>query len=94
MNPAAWVERHARRRPDDPALADGDRVYASWGEFATRTAGAANGLRDHFGYKWALAGFEIVTIVVLAVTISLGKERRGRSFLEIAEAVAPNLAAK
>ena len=48
MNPAAWVERHARRRPDDPALADGDRVHASWGEFATRTAGAATGLRDHF----------------------------------------------
>ena len=34
MNPAAWVERHARRRPGDPALADGDRVHASWGEFA------------------------------------------------------------
>jgi acyl-CoA synthetase (AMP-forming)/AMP-acid ligase II len=49
MNPAAWVERHARRRPDDPALADGDRVYASWGEFATRAAGAATSLRDHFG---------------------------------------------
>src|SRR6516225_6782151 len=49
MNPAAWVERHARRRPDDPALADGDRVCASWGEFAARTAGAASSLRDHFG---------------------------------------------
>ena len=49
MNPAAWVERHARRRPDDQALADGDRVYASWGEFAARTAGAATSLRDHFG---------------------------------------------
>ena len=49
MNPAAWVERHARRRPGDPALADGDRVHASWGEFATRTAGAATGLRDDFG---------------------------------------------
>ena len=49
MNPAAWVERHARRRPGDPALAEGDRVCASWGEFAARTAGAAAGLRDHFG---------------------------------------------
>ena len=49
MNPAAWVERQARRRPDDPALADGDRVHASWGEFATRTAGVATSLRDHFG---------------------------------------------
>jgi long-chain acyl-CoA synthetase len=49
MNPAAWVERHARRRPDEPALADGDRVHASWSEFATRMAGAATGLRDHLG---------------------------------------------
>ena len=38
MNPAAWVERHARRRPGDPALADGDRVHASWGEFAITTS--------------------------------------------------------
>ena len=49
MNPAAWVERHARRRPDDPALADGDRIHASWGEFAARTAGAAGRLRHRFG---------------------------------------------
>jgi acyl-CoA synthetase (AMP-forming)/AMP-acid ligase II len=49
MNPAAWVERHARRQPDEPALADGDRVHATWSEFATRTAGAAAGLRDHLG---------------------------------------------
>ena len=49
MNPAAWVERHARRRPDDPALAEGERVWASWGEFAARMAGAAAGLRDDFG---------------------------------------------
>jgi len=37
-------------------------------------------LQEHVGYKWALAGFEIVTIGVLIVTIALGKERRGRSF--------------
>ena len=49
MNPAAWVERHARRQPGEPALADGDRVHASWSEFATRMAGAAAGLRDHLG---------------------------------------------
>ena len=35
--------------PTTPALAEGDRVYASWGEFAARTAGAATSLRDHFG---------------------------------------------
>ncbi len=37
-------------------------------------------LRAHVGYQWALAGFEIVTIAVLIVTIALGKERKGRSF--------------
>jgi SHS family lactate transporter-like MFS transporter len=37
-------------------------------------------LQKHVGYNWALAGFEIVTIVVLAITILLGPERRGRSF--------------
>jgi MFS transporter, SHS family, lactate transporter len=55
---------------------------------ASRTPVVEYGLSNRFGYKWALAGFEIVTIVVLAVTISLGKERRGRSFVE-AEAVDP-----
>ncbi|HZB19122.1 MAG TPA: AMP-binding protein [Blastococcus sp.] len=48
MNVAVWVERHGRRRPDAPALADGDRVHASWGTFAARTAAAAGGLRDGF----------------------------------------------
>jgi len=38
-------------------------------------------LREHVGYQWALAGFEIVTIAVLIVTIALGKERKGRSFI-------------
>ncbi len=55
---------------------------------ASRTPLAEYGLRDRFGYKWALAGFEIVTIVVLAVTVSLGKERRGRSFLGAGAVVA------
>jgi acyl-CoA synthetase (AMP-forming)/AMP-acid ligase II len=49
MNPAAWVERHAHQRPDDPALADGERVFATWRELAARTAGAAAGLREEFG---------------------------------------------
>jgi MFS transporter, SHS family, lactate transporter len=42
-------------------------------------------LREHVGYRWALAGFEIVTIAVLIVTIALGKERKGRSFHRAAE---------
>ena len=49
MNLAVWVERQGRLRPDDPALADGERVHAGWGAFAARTAGAAAGLRDDFG---------------------------------------------
>lgn len=49
MNVARWVERHGRRRRDEPALADGDRVHASWGAFAARTAAAAAGLREGFG---------------------------------------------
>ncbi len=49
MNPAVWVERHGRGRPDDPALADGERVHASWSTFAARTSGAAAGLRHDFG---------------------------------------------
>ncbi len=46
-------------------------------------------LRGHVGYQWALAGFEIVTIAVLIVTISLGKERKGRSFHRDAEVPIP-----
>jgi long-chain acyl-CoA synthetase len=49
MNLAVWVDRHGRRRPDEPALADGVRVHANWGEFAARVAAAAAGLCDDFG---------------------------------------------
>src|ERR1700742_1479975 len=49
MNPAVWVAPHGRLRPDDPALADGERVHASWATFAARTAAAAAGLRDELG---------------------------------------------
>ena len=48
MNLAVWVERHGRRRPGDPALADGERVHADWATFAARVAAAAAGLRDEF----------------------------------------------
>ncbi len=49
MNLAVWVERNGRLRPDEPALAEGERVHASWGAFAARAAGAAAGLRDDLG---------------------------------------------
>jgi acyl-CoA synthetase (AMP-forming)/AMP-acid ligase II len=49
MNPAVRVERHGRLRPEEPALADGERIYANWAMFAARTAAAAASLRDMFG---------------------------------------------
>jgi long-chain acyl-CoA synthetase len=48
MNPALWVARHGRLRPDAPAIAEGERVHASWATFAARSAAAAAGLRDAF----------------------------------------------
>jgi SHS family lactate transporter-like MFS transporter len=38
-------------------------------------------LRHAVGYPWALAGFEAATILLLATTLLLGKERHGRSFV-------------
>jgi MFS transporter, SHS family, lactate transporter len=38
-------------------------------------------LRDRIGYQWAIAGFEIVTILTLTVLLLLGSERHGRSFV-------------
>jgi acyl-CoA synthetase (AMP-forming)/AMP-acid ligase II len=49
VNPAVWVERHGRQRPDAPALAEGDRVHATWSAWARRTASVAAGLRDELG---------------------------------------------
>jgi len=46
MNPAVWVARHGALRPDAPALADGERVHATWAALAARIASAAAGLRD------------------------------------------------
>jgi acyl-CoA synthetase (AMP-forming)/AMP-acid ligase II len=44
MNLAAWVERNGRRLRAEPALAEDERVHATWGAFAARTAAAAGGL--------------------------------------------------
>jgi len=38
-------------------------------------------LRDHFGYQWALAGFEGVNILLLAVVVLLSRENRSKSFV-------------
>jgi MFS transporter, SHS family, lactate transporter len=42
-------------------------------------------LSARYGYQWAIAGFEIFTILALIVILALGKERKGRSFHRAAE---------
>lgn len=49
MNLATWVERNGRRFRQQAALAEAERVHATWGEFAARTAAGAAGLRDELG---------------------------------------------
>ena len=48
--------------------------------FAAPTNNIEYALRDRFGYQWALAAFEIATIVVLAVLVLFSRENKGRSF--------------
>jgi SHS family lactate transporter-like MFS transporter len=47
-------------------------------------------LRGRFGYSWALAGFETVTILMLAVLLWWGAEEHGKSFVREAEAETPS----
>jgi MFS transporter, SHS family, lactate transporter len=49
--------------------------------FAAPTNSIQYALRDHFGYQWALAGFEIVTILALVLLLWRGAEQHSRSFL-------------
>jgi SHS family lactate transporter-like MFS transporter len=48
--------------------------------FASGTNSIEYALRDHYGYRWALAGFEIVTILGLAVVVWFGREAHGKQF--------------
>ena len=48
MNLAAWVERQGRLRPGHPALAAGERVHATFREFAGRVAAVAGGLQADY----------------------------------------------
>jgi SHS family lactate transporter-like MFS transporter len=48
---------------------------------ASPTNSVQYALRDHFGYQWALAGFEVVTILALALLLFRGAEHHGKSFL-------------
>jgi len=52
--------------------------------FASPTNTVEFVLREHFGYQWALAGFEVGTILLLALLLWRGAEARGKSFLRSA----------
>jgi SHS family lactate transporter-like MFS transporter len=56
--------------------------------FASPTNNIEYALRNRFGYQWALAGFEIVTMCSIALLLAFGHERRGRSFVREIELVA------
>jgi len=49
--------------------------------FAAPTNTIEYALRERFGYQWALAGFEIVTIVALVLLLWRGAEAHSRSFV-------------
>ena len=49
MNLAVWVRRHGLQRPDAAAIADGEQVHATWGQFAVTVSAVAAGLRATFG---------------------------------------------
>jgi len=48
--------------------------------FAAGTGTIEYALRNHLGYAWAIAGFEITNIVILATVVALGSERHGKDF--------------
>jgi SHS family lactate transporter-like MFS transporter len=50
---------------------------------AAPTSNIEHALRDAFGYRWALAGFEIAVIAALAVVTWLGAEKKGKIFVTI-----------
>jgi SHS family lactate transporter-like MFS transporter len=49
--------------------------------FASPTNTIQYAMREHFGYGWALAGFEIVTILFLVLLLWRGAEAHGKSFV-------------
>ena len=50
--------------------------------FAAPTNTIEYALRDRLSYGWAIASFEIVTISMIAITISFTREHRGRRFVD------------
>lgn len=57
--------------------------------FASPTNSIEYALREHFGYQWALAGFEIVTILALVLLLWRGAEEHGKSFLNDSDSGSP-----
>jgi len=55
-------------------------AYQSGILIAAPTNTIEHALRDKVGYSWALAGFEIVVMVVLVVVLLAGREEHGKSF--------------
>jgi SHS family lactate transporter-like MFS transporter len=49
--------------------------------FAAPTNSIQYALREQFGYQWALAGFEMVTILALVAILVPGAEHHSRSFV-------------
>ena len=49
--------------------------------FAAPTNSIEYALRERFGYQWALAGFELVTIILLVLLLWRGAEEHSRSFV-------------
>jgi len=49
--------------------------------FAAGTNSIEYALRDRLGYAWALAAFEISTMLLLITVVALGSEAKGRSFV-------------
>ena len=50
--------------------------------FAAGTNSIEYGLRDRLGYGWALAIFEVTSILLLMTIVSLGGESKGKSFTQ------------
>jgi MFS transporter, SHS family, lactate transporter len=50
--------------------------------FASPTNSVEFALRERFGYQWALAGFEVITILALALLLWRGAEAHDKSFID------------
>jgi MFS transporter, SHS family, lactate transporter len=92
---AAWgvIPAHLNElSPDSVRSLFSGFVYQLGVLFASPTNSIEYGLRGLFGYKWALASFEGITILGLMAVFFFGPEKKGRSFLRAPDPVADELA--